>query len=283
MHCQTGKVEVESSPTFQRAINHSCGLKTGDAQSSGFGWVDDVAVLVESESYHINARTLERVMEKADLWAKRHAAKFAPDKFELIHFTNPTSHDERDSIQDDMHDIRDSTQNNTHTDIFDIETAYPEGDDRMPIRVGDLSIQPTQSAKYLGVWLDKHLDFKTHRQKLLAKGNGSLEALRAMTGSTWGTSLVAMRKVYQAVVVPQMLYGVSAWFCPTVKAMPAGEMRRIISEFTRVQRRAAILISGAFKSMRAAALNIELYLLPIKLHMEQIIEETAIRIQTGPE
>jgi hypothetical protein len=133
------------------------------------------------------------------------------------------------------------------------------------------------------VWLDKHLDFKTHRQKLLAKGNGSLEALRAMTGSTWGTSLVAMRKVYQAVVVPQMLYGVSAWFCPTVKAMPAGEMRRIISEFTRVQRRAAILISGAFKSMRAAALNIELYLLPIKLHMEQIIEETAIRIQTGPE
>jgi hypothetical protein len=26
---------------------------------------------------------------KADAWARRHVLKFAPDKFELIHFTNP--------------------------------------------------------------------------------------------------------------------------------------------------------------------------------------------------
>jgi hypothetical protein len=66
----------------------------------------------------------------------------------------------------------------------------------MPVQYNELSIQPTQSAKYLGVWLDKHLDFDTHRRKLLDKANGSLEALRAMTGSVWGASLVAMRKVY---------------------------------------------------------------------------------------
>jgi hypothetical protein len=152
----------------------------------------------------------------------------------------------------------------------------------MPVTINDeLLIQPTATAKYLGVWLDKHLDFNTHRQKLLAKANGSLEALRAMTGSVWGASLMAMRKVYQAVVVPQMLYGVSAWYCPAARAMPAGELRRTINEFTKVQRRAAILISGAFKSTSAAALNVELFLTPIHLLMDQIIQETAIRIQTG--
>jgi ribonuclease HI len=90
-----------------------------------------------------------------------------------------------------------------------------------------------------------------------------------------------MRKVYQAVVVPQMLYGVSAWYCPAARAMTAGELRRTINEFTKTQRRAAILISGAFKSTSAAALNVELFITPIHLLMDQIIQEIAIRIQTG--
>jgi hypothetical protein len=215
--------------------------------------VDDVATLVESESYHTNVKTLEKVPEKANLWARRHAARFAPDKFELIHFTNPKLDDTQDNIQDD---IRDNIQNNIHTNIFDIETVYPQGNDRIPVKINDLSIQAAQSAKYLGVCLDKRLNFDIHRKNLLAKANGSLEALRAMTGSVWGASLMAMRKVYQAVVIPQMLYGIPAWYCPTARrTIPASEMKRIINEFTKIQRRAAILISGAFKSTSAAALS----------------------------
>jgi hypothetical protein len=48
-----------------------------------------VAVLVESESYYNNIITLEKILDKASLWARRYIARFAPDKFELIHFTNP--------------------------------------------------------------------------------------------------------------------------------------------------------------------------------------------------
>jgi endonuclease/exonuclease/phosphatase family metal-dependent hydrolase len=240
---------------FNAPLVTACSLRTGIAQSVSFGWVDDVAVLVESESYYNNTITLEKILNKANLWARRHAARFAPNKFELIHFTNPRSNDSS----------QENDQENDTTDIFDFNTAHPQGNDQMPVRINELTIQPTQSAKYLGVWLDKHLDFNTHRQKLLAKANGSLEALRAMTGSVWGASLAAMRKVYQAVVVPQMLYGVSAWYCPAARAMPAGELRRTINEFTRIQRRAAILISGAFKSTSAAALNVELFITPIHL------------------
>ena len=83
--------------------------------------------------------------------------------------------------------------------------------------------------------------------------------------------MMAIRRVYQAVVVPQMLYGVSAWHCPAARAMLAGELRRMINEITKIQRRAAILISGAFKSTSAAALNVELFLTPIHLLMDQLI------------
>ncbi|KAJ5901430.1 hypothetical protein N7504_007424 [Penicillium tannophilum] len=89
-----------------------------------------------------------------------------------------------------------------------------------------------------------------------------------------------MRTVYQAVVIPQMLYGVTAWF-PSSAPSSAVKRNQITNLFTKIQRRAAILITGAFKSMSAAALNVELFLLPIQLQIEQIIQETAIRIQTG--
>ena len=188
---------------FNAPLVSACGTYTrgGTGVTCGFGWVDDVAIIAESETYHDNIKSLEKVLGRAEQWAERHAARFAPDKFELIHLTNPTESETTQPI---------NSATTIGSDIFDYSAQHPEGNDQMPVRYDDNTIiQPSETAKYLGVWLDKHLDFNTYRQKLLAKANGSLEALRAMTGSVWGASLAAMRKVYQAVVVPQMLYGVS--------------------------------------------------------------------------
>jgi hypothetical protein len=124
---------------FNAPLITACGLRTGIAQSIGFGWVDDVAILVESESYYNNTITLKKILNKANLWATRHAARFAPDKFELIHFTNPRSNDTQDDTQ----------QGNT--DIYDFDSAHPQGNDQIPVQYNDLTIQPTQSTKYLGV------------------------------------------------------------------------------------------------------------------------------------
>ncbi|GFF61803.1 probable RNA-directed DNA polymerase from transposon X-element [Aspergillus udagawae] len=143
-----------------------------------------------------------------------------------------------------------------------------------------MTIQPTESARYLGIWLDKTLSFNTHRTKIINRANSSLEALRSITGSTWGASLMAMRKIYRAVVVPQLLYGVTAWFNP--RQILAVDQNKIINEVSKIQKRAAVLISGAFQGTAAAALNMELHLLPVRLQIQQVIEETAIRIQTGP-
>jgi hypothetical protein len=63
--------------------------KIGSAGTTSFGWIDDSCVLATGRTYAENTTVLEKCLEKADRWARRHAAKFAPDKFELIHFTNP--------------------------------------------------------------------------------------------------------------------------------------------------------------------------------------------------
>ncbi|KAJ5642579.1 hypothetical protein N7490_006579 [Penicillium lividum] len=260
---------------FNTPLVRGCYVRGPDgAECRGYGWVDDVAMIVESRTYARNVELLQQALTKADTWARRHAAKFAPDKFELIHFTNPRQ-------TPDALPMPTAATDRQHTpDIYDIIVEDP-GDDQMPVQTSNQTIQPSNCAKYLGIWLDKTLQFNVHRTKLTAKANGSLEALRGMTGSTWGAPLIAMRMVYQAVVVPQMLYGVAAWYSPAARTTTKPDDNRIINIFTNIQRRAAILIAGAFKSMSAAALNVELYLVPIRLQMQQIIEETAIRIQTG--
>jgi hypothetical protein len=154
----------------------------------------------------------------------------------------------------------------------------------MPVLVdARTQIQPSEHAKYLGIWLDKTLSFDSHRNYAMAKANGSLEALRGIAESTWGISLLGMRRVYQAVVIPQLLYGPSAWYCPATGMMPAKSRNRVVKALERIQERAAVVISGAFQGVSREALNVELFMQPIHLQMQQSIEETAIRILTGPQ
>ena len=153
----------------------------------------------------------------------------------------------------------------------------------MEIPYADTMIKPSESAKYLGIWLDRIFSFATHCNKVLAKAHGTLAALRGIAGSTWGVPLRAMRRIYQAVVIPQLFYGATAWFSPRGGQIIAAANQKMLTKFAQIQKQAALLISGAFKGTAAAALNIELYILPVHLQLQQMIKETAVRIRTGPE
>ncbi|KAI9042916.1 putative reverse transcriptase [Aspergillus affinis] len=107
-------------------------------------------------------------------------------------------------------------------------------------------------------------------------------ALRSISGSTWGTSLLSMRRIYLAVVVPQLLYGAAAWYSPTSRTVSYKRLQKTDNEFKRIQTRAAVLISGAFCNTASAVLGVELYLPFIRIQMQQTIQEAAIQIQTGP-
>jgi hypothetical protein len=74
-----------------------------------------------------------------------------------------------------------------------------------------MTIHPSVSSKYLGVTLDTALNWKQHVQNLTIKISKSIGALASLAGSTWGAGVTELRKIYQAVVIPQMMYGCSAW------------------------------------------------------------------------
>ncbi|PCG94160.1 Hypothetical protein PENO1_079810 [Penicillium occitanis (nom. inval.)] len=121
---------------------------------------------------------------------------------------------------------------------------------------------------------------KGKQEQAIAKAGVSLEALRGLAGSTVGVALGSMRRIYQAIVIPQMLYGAAAWYQPGL--MTQKQITSTIRDFATTQKRAACLISSAFHRTAAEALNVKLHLLPIRQQLDQLIKMTAIRIRTGP-
>jgi hypothetical protein len=141
------------------------------------GYIDDVAILRWGTSIEETCNGLETTMQRATKWAKRHASVFAPSKFQLTHHTR---------------------------------RRLIAGVDRQ-IQVEQTVIHPSASSKYLGVTLDLALNWKQHIQNLTVKISKSIGALASLAGSTWGAGVAELRKIYQAVVIPQMMYGCSVW------------------------------------------------------------------------
>lgn len=212
------------------------------------GRVDDAAMIAAGYTEQETIEKLQQASGIADQWAQRHASFFDHNKYQLIHFVNPrsTTKPEKRSI---------TLQSNKMREAEDV-------------------------VKYLGVWLDAKLTFAHHREQAVAKAGVSLEALRGMAGSTWGVALDSIQQIYQAVVIPQMLYSAAVWYQPDL--ITRKQINNTIRDLATTQKHAACLISGAFRTTAIEALNMELYLLPIRQQLEQLTKMTMIQIHTGP-
>jgi hypothetical protein len=165
------------------------------------GYIDDVSTLAVGPSAQRNCKTLKKIHQKAEQWAVKHGSQFAPAKYKLVHFT------------------RDPRKQ--HTCAL-LTTRHYRGLHVMPL--------PGYSNGHQLGWDD-------HREKIEAAATKRLSALSALASSTWGTGAINLRHVYRAMIVPQVLYGCSAWHNHGNNYASRGYA--MTSTIQRIQRRAA--------------------------------------------
>ena len=216
----------------------------GDPGTSTGGWIDDIYFFTHSETTEHNCRTLCRMHHKAEKWSSTHGSQFDQRKYQLLHLTRNVSR-------------------------YNMKEA---------LMLRNITIEQSTPARYLGIMMDQQLRWWPHIRYIQGQATSTLQALRSRAGSTWGSSLVALRHVYLAMVVPQITYGCSVWYTSQGEK---GHTAKMCTKLSRIQLEAARIISGAYRATSAGALDVELFILPMRQQLEKNAHNAVINIRSG--
>ena len=206
-------------------------FRTVKGDTFGFGFVDDTTLITWGDSAEANCRRLTAAHDKCEAWAKRFGAKFAPDKYQLIHFTKK----------------RKQTP--------DLQST---------INIQGHSAELVTSLRVLGVWLDPTLSWKDHIIRATQKGVKAFDSLARVTSSVWGPSVRKSRLLYTAVARPIMTYGAQIWTVGEEGRLITGARTAAL---TVTQNKCIRKIMGAYQRTPTAALERESAIPPIDIFL----------------
>ena len=211
------------------------------------GFADDTNLLVFGRNPEANVRQLEAAWETCMRWADSRGMKFAPEKSELIHFNKGR---------------RQWTNQ--------LELTNPGG--------GTSPVRPKESARFLGVWLDRKLNWKAHLAAVEKKLRTQSYALSRLAASTWGLGLAKAREVYTKCIRSALAYGASSFHIPTdVGGEPV--KKGITKALGKAQNKSLRIVAGAFKSTPIRNLETETWVPPLDLYLNKRLADFENRLQ----
>lgn len=90
-----------------------------------------------------------------------------------------------------------------------ISFSYRLNIDMPLISIGSARISEVDSTKFLGIYLDKHLDFKKHVEYISVKLSKSLGIIRKLS---FYLPFDILKMLYSSLILPYLSYGIEAWF-----------------------------------------------------------------------
>ncbi|KAF5370505.1 hypothetical protein D9615_010347 [Tricholomella constricta] len=223
------------------------------------------AIIAIGKDFAETHTTLLDVMERDRgvlRWAEEHNCEFGIDKFQLLDLTRKLI---------------------PHTFMTRRRVPTP----RQALILGDHRIESKASAKFLGVIVDNTLRWKEQCAAALAKGHDWMIQFGRLARVTQGVSAPHVRQLYIAIAIPRILYAADIYLSPprrqTETASVKKSGRAIINKLAGVQRRAAIMTTGAMRSTPTTALDALAGLIPFHLLVDKHRHRAALRLATLPE
>ena len=136
--------------------------------------------------------------------------------------------------------------------------------------LGGPILHPKNSWKYLGFIFDQKLSFHQHIDFYSNKAISMVKCMKLLGNSTRGINPIQKRLLYRCCILPIALYGIQLWFYNKASLLYPLKILR------KMQRRAAIWILGAFKTLPTEGLEAITGLIPIKLYLHKLISRSQL-------
>ena len=216
-------------------------------------YVDDAILVATAPTFEGAHAILEDMMIReggAMKWARQHNSKFEMSKLALLNFSHRSKA---------------------------IESP--------PLTIADTIINASSSVKYLGIYLDQHLNWKEQVAYAMKKGTKWAAQIKRVVRPGWGLSPKNARRLYTSVALPRILYGVDVWAPPDKKkeGSKTGGIGPAISKLTSVQRPGALAIVRGLRTSPSDSLCAHANILPIHLEIDKICGRAALWLATLPE
>ena len=216
-------------------------------------FVDDTILVATAKNFTEMHNILKDMMNReggAIEWSTKHNSKFEFSKLALINFAHRNCKKDRPNLE-----------------------------------MMDFTVTPTQSTKYLGVYLDQHLSWNTHIAHAIKKGvDWSLRIRRAVTPS-WGLTPKHAHKLFISVALPKILYAVDVWGIPKPiedTAITKRGTSGAVVKLTSIQRAGMLAVTGGLRTMLTDVFDLHAFVMPLHLEIDKVCHIAASRIATLP-
>ena len=224
-----------------------------DEDEAAIAYVDDAILTATASTFQQAHDKLADMMTRqggAIEWTTTHNSKFEYSKLALIDFAHRS-----------------------------------RSEPRSPLVLPSITITPSESVKYLGVILDKGLNWKEQAAYVAGKGSTWAAQIRRAVRPSWGLTPRSARKLYVGVAIPRILYGIEIW-CYPARRVKGKEVRKDPMAATRklatIQRQGALAITGGLRTSPTDALDAHASLLPMHLRLSRARHNAATRIAALP-
>jgi hypothetical protein len=144
-----------------------------------------------------------------------------------------------------------------------------------PLALNDnILLMPKLHWRYLGFFFDKTLSFKEHVCFYSTKVFSTVHAMRMLGNSNQGLSSSQKRLLYRLCVVLVATYGYQLWFFKGTKC------KTLMLLMNQMQQRAALWITGTFRTSPTTAIEAISGLMPIHLHLSKLTQCSSVHTLT---
>ena len=134
-------------------------------------------------------------------------------------------------------------------------------------------IQVRESTRYLGLIIDKRLNWKNHVDHLRAKCTSSVNLIKHVSHLSWGADRKTLQRLYTILVQSKLDYGAQVY---------GASKSNVFKRLEPIQNACLRAITGAFRSSPAVSLCVETGMLPLDFSCDMLTLKHFFKIQSLP-